>query len=257
LVCSVFGYRFSAEPQKLKPARDPRMSAASSKSPIISVLESKLPSQRPLTEYKHLVRDHYDGPAGAFTAVTGVLTGHDVLAGRLIGHGGFDVRGCKSILDAGCGNGRYSIHLLKNADADASLTAFDLSLGMLSRARKRFGEDHVSFASADVTKLPYRTAAFDAVVCGWVLEHLPDPAPGLRELARVLQPGGKLLLMCTEDTFFGAWCSRLWHCRTYNRGELRAAAKECGLDWERDLWFSRLHRTLKLGGIIVQLRRTT
>jgi SAM-dependent methyltransferase len=232
------------------------MSAASHKSPIVSALESKLPSKRPLTEYKHFVRDHYDGPAGALTAVTGVLTGHDVLAGRLIGPEGFDVRGCKSILDAGCGNGRYSIHLLKTADPGATLTAFDLSQGMLSRARKRLGGDRVTFASADLTKLPYRTAAFDAVVCGWVLEHLPDPRPGLRELARVLQPGGKLLLMCTEDTFFGAWCSRLWHCRTYNRNELRAAAAECGLSWEREMWFSKLHRALNLGGVIVQMRRS-
>jgi SAM-dependent methyltransferase len=233
------------------------MSSVPHKSPIVSALESKLPSQRPLTEYKHFVRDHYDGPAGAFTAVTGVLTGHDVLAGRLIGPDGFDVHGCKSILDAGCGNGRYSIHLLKTADTDATLTAFDLSLGMLARARKRLDSKRVTFCSADLTKLPYPSASFDAAICGWVLEHLPDPRPGLRELARVLQPGGKLLLMCTEDTFFGAWCSRLWHCRTYNRAELRATAAECGLAWECEMWFSRLHRRFHLGGIIVQLRRAT
>src|SRR4051812_37974578 len=225
------------------------------KSVLVSALESKEPGRKPLAEYKDFVRDHYDGPAGAFTAVTGVLTGHDVLAGRLIRPGGFDVQGCKQILDAGCGNGRYSVHLLKTADPDAKLTAFDLSQGMLARARKRLHSDRVTFAAADLTKLPYRTGTFDAVVCGWVLEHLPDPRPGLRELARVLRPGGKLLLMCTEDTFLGAWCSRLWHCRTYNRAELREACAECGLAWGRELWFSGLHRRLRLGGIIVELRK--
>jgi len=232
------------------------MNDAPLKPAVVSALESKQLRKRSLTDYKHFVRDHYDGPAGALTAVTGFVTGHEALAGRLIRPDGFDVRGCKSILDAGCGNGRYSVYLLKTADPDARLTAFDLSQNMLARARRRLHSDRVTFAAADVTKLPYPDAAFDAAVCGWVLEHLPDPRPGLRELARVLQPGGKLLLMCTEDTFTGAWCSRLWHCRTYNRGELREASAVCGLMWGRELWFSPLHRRLRLGGIIVELKRS-
>ena len=158
------------------------MNDAPHKSPLKSALESKQPSRRPISEYKHFVRNHYDGPAGALTAVTGVLTGHDALGGRLIRPDRFDVRGCKHILDAGCGNGRYSVYLLKTADPDATLTAFDLSTGMLARARKRLHSDRVTFAAADLTKLPYRSAAFDAVVCGWVLEHLPDPRPGLSRI---------------------------------------------------------------------------
>jgi SAM-dependent methyltransferase len=231
------------------------MNDSPQKSALVSALESKQPSRRPLGEYKHFVRAHYDGPAGAFTAITGILTGHEALAGRLIRPGGFDVRSCKHILDAGCGNGRYSVHLLRTADPNATLTAFDLSQGMLARARKRLHTDRVTFAAADLTRLPYTSGTFDAAVCGWVLEHLPDPRPGLLELARVLQRGGKLLLMCTEDTFFGASCSRLWHCRLYNREELRQACAECGLAWERELWFSPLHRKLKLGGIIAELKK--
>jgi ubiquinone/menaquinone biosynthesis C-methylase UbiE len=113
----------------------------------------------------------------------------------------------------------------------------------------------VSHVAADLTRLPYADRTFDAIVCGWVLEHLPDPRMGLRELARVLQSGGKLLLLCTEDTFTGAWCSRLWHCRTYNREELKKACAECGLGWQHEFWFSKVHQALKLGGIIVELRR--
>ena len=213
------------------------------------------PARRPFLNYRRFIRKHYDGPAGALTSVTGLLTGHEALAGRLIRPGGFDVRGCGRILDAGCGNGRYSRFLLKHADPSAHITAFDLSPAMLRRARSSLKSDRVTFTVADLTRLPYADASFDAAVCGWVLEHLPDPLPGLRELARVLRPAGKLLLLATEDTLTGAVCSRLWHCRTYNRGELRRACTACGLGWVRELWFSRLHARLGLGGIIVELRR--
>jgi len=50
---------------------------------------------------------------------------------------GFDVSGCKCILDAGCGNGRYSKFLLSEAGGDAVITGFDYSQQMLQRARKR------------------------------------------------------------------------------------------------------------------------
>ena len=187
--------------------------------------------------------------------MTGRLTGHETFAGRLIRRDAFDVRGCKRILDAGCGNGRYSKFLLAAADADALITGFDYSRQMLQRARKRLRSARVTQVAADLTRLPYPDACFDAIVCGWVLEHLPDPRPGLRELARILRPEGKLLLLATEDTFTGAMCSRLWHCRTYNRQELRKVAEECGLHWVRDLWFSRLHEWLHLGGIIAEMHR--
>ncbi len=218
-------------------------------------LESTEPRRRSFLDYRGFVRNHYDGLPGALTAMTGLLTGHEALAGHLIRPEAFDVRGCKQILDAGCGNGRYSKFLLRRADADARLTGFDLSVNMLERARRRLKSTRVQFAAADLTRLPYADATFDAAVSGWVLEHLPDPRPGLRELRRVLRPGGKLLLLATEDTLTGAMCSRLWHCRTYNRGELRIIAGECGLRWERELWFSRVHALFKLGGIIVELRR--
>ncbi len=236
-------------------ARSTMTSTSSSRNGLRGALESAEPQRRPFDAYRRFIQNHYDGLPGALTAVTGLLTGHEALAGRLIRPGAFDVRGCKRILDAGCGNGRYSRFLLRHADPDAIITSFDLSPRMLNRARTRLGSARVSHALADLTRLPYADASFDAVVCGWVLEHLPDPRPGLRELARVLRMGGKLLLLSTEDTLTGAMCSRLWHCRTYNRPELRQICGECGLRWEREMWFSTMHRMLKLGGIIVELHR--
>jgi SAM-dependent methyltransferase len=226
-----------------------------SKAGLGSVLESKEPQRRSFEDYRRFVRDHYDGLPGAFTAVTGLVTGHEALAGRLIAPGKFDIHGCKRILDAGCGNGRYTRFLLKHADPDALITGFDYSQQMIRRARERLGGNRATQVAADLTRLPYADGTFDAAVCGWVLEHLPDPTPGLRELARVLRPGGKLLLLATEDTLTGAMCSRLWHCRTYNRRELRDVAALCGLRWQREFWFSRLHERMRLGGILVEVIR--
>src|SRR5438270_4022332 len=107
---------------------------------LVKALESKQP-RRAFGEYRRHVQKHYDGLPGALTAVTGLLTGHEALAGRLLRPGGFDVRGCKRILDAGCGNGRYTRFLLKEADPDALVTGFDYSQGMLQRARERLHSD--------------------------------------------------------------------------------------------------------------------
>src|SRR5437588_11020049 len=144
-----------------------------------AALESSEPRRRAFGDYRRFIQNHYDGLPGALTAFTGIVTGHEALAGRLIRPGAFDVRGCKRIPDAGCGNGRYSRFLLRHADADAVITGFDLSPRMLDRARRRLGSDRVHHAVADLTRLPFNDARFDGIVCGWVLEHLPDPRPGL------------------------------------------------------------------------------
>src|SRR5579862_2750547 len=89
-------------------------------------IESKKLTRQPFREYRNFIQGHYDGIAGKLTGFTGLVTGHEALAGRLIRPSAFDVRGCKRILDAGCGNGRYSRFLLRWADSDAHITGFDL-----------------------------------------------------------------------------------------------------------------------------------
>jgi ubiquinone/menaquinone biosynthesis C-methylase UbiE len=222
---------------------------------IQKALESKRFRKQPYTEYRRFIQDHYDGIAGNLTAFTGMISGHAILAGHMFRPGAFDLRGCKRILDAGCGNGRHCRHILRRADPDAFITAFDLSQRMLKRACRSINSERIQYLAADLTRLPYAENHFDAIVCGWVLEHLPDPRLGLKELARILRKGGKMLLMTTEDTFVGAMCSSLWHCRTYNRQELRQACEDSGLIWHRPWYFSHLHRVCKLGGIVVELRR--
>ncbi|MEW6301692.1 MAG: class I SAM-dependent methyltransferase [Thermodesulfobacteriota bacterium] len=220
---------------------------------LTRLLASRTPERRSPEEYDRLVKRYYDGPAGWFTLVSGLLTGHETLAYRVIGPRGFDVRGCKRILDAGCGNARYLRFLLRCADPDAALDGCDLSFGMLRRARRRLRSTRPLLLAAELQRLPYRDHSFDAIVCDWVLEHLQDMSLGLRELARVLRPGGKVLVLTTEDTITGALSSRLYSSRTTSRGALRAAAAACGLVLCREFWWSRAHSVLGLGGIVAEL----
>jgi ubiquinone/menaquinone biosynthesis C-methylase UbiE len=226
------------------------LSRTPDKGKLERLIESKVPERTDFDEYRGEIQRHYDGPAGAFLAAGSFISGHAPLAKRLFRSDAFDLRGAKHILDAGCGAGQFTEILLELADPDASIACFDLSLEMLRRGRKRLQSDRPMPAAA-ITRLPYRDAAFDCVICGWVLEHLPDPRLGLRDIARVLKPGGRVLILTTETTFFGAWVSRFYKCRTYRRDELRTACEEVGLVWTREFWWTPWHRKLKLGGILV------
>ena len=161
----------------------------------------------------------------------------------------------KTFFDVGSGAGQIVRHLLKYADRDAEITGLDISSEMLRRARTRLKSNRPHFLSADLSRLPFADATFDCVTCGYVLEHLPDAKAGLAELSRVMSPGGRMLLMTTEDSFGGAWTSRLFLCRTYNRQELWNTCLEVGLEPVQELWLSDVHKVLRAGGICWDLRR--
>jgi len=222
---------------------------------INRLLEHRSISRLTYQEYREKVRDVYDGPQGAILATCSFLSLHTLLGDRLFRKRTFDLRGARKILDVGSGAGQIVKHLLKYADREAEVIGFDLSHEMLRRARMRLRSQRPRLVVSDITRLPFPDATFDCVTCGYVLEHIPDPRMGLAELARVMSPGAKMLLLTTEDNFSGAWTSRLWCCRTYNRRELRQTCEEIGLRWKRELWFTRMHKVLRAGGICVELIR--
>jgi ubiquinone/menaquinone biosynthesis C-methylase UbiE len=220
---------------------------------ILRLLENNLIQRVSYEEYRDKVRDVYGGPQGALLATASLLSLHIHLGDRLLRERRFDLRGAKSILDVGSGAGQIAKHLLKYADADASITCCDLSPEMLRRARQRLKSTVPNHVAADLCRLPFADESFDCVTCGYVLEHLPEARLGLAEIARVMRPGGRMLLLTTEDNFSGAWTSRLWYCRTYNRRELRGVCEGLGLTWKKEIWFTRMHRLLRAGGICVEL----
>jgi ubiquinone/menaquinone biosynthesis C-methylase UbiE len=206
-------------------------------------------------EYREKVKEVYGGPQGAFLATASHLSMHIQFGRRLIRTRKFDLRGMQSILDVGSGAGQIAQHLLEFSDPDAKITCTDLSQQMLRRARNRLKSSRPAFVVADVTALPFADGSFDGITCGYVLEHVPDAPQGLSELARVLRTGGRMLLLTTEDNFSGAWTSRFWYCRTYNRQELKRICESLRLRWKKELWFTPIHRAIRAGGICVEIEK--
>ncbi|MFE7644908.1 class I SAM-dependent methyltransferase [Streptomyces phaeoluteigriseus] len=98
------------------------------------------------------------------------------------------------VLDAGCGTGRALPPLRGAVGASGVVVGADLTPAMLEAA-VRAGRDRDGWLLlADVSALPLRSGALDAVFAAGLVAHLPDPARNLRELARVVRPGGVLAL---------------------------------------------------------------
>ncbi|MGH9155694.1 MAG: class I SAM-dependent methyltransferase [Acidimicrobiales bacterium] len=91
------------------------------------------------------------------------------------------------VLDVGAGTGAATRAVLA-AGADA-VVAVDAAFGMLAH----HAAERPPAAAGDAVALPFADAAFDAAVAAFSLNHLPDPAAGLREMARVTRRGGPLL----------------------------------------------------------------
>ena len=98
------------------------------------------------------------------------------------------------ILDIGCGNARDIIPIL---EAGATVVGVDLSAGMIEQARQDLaiaGYRDVRLEVGDATQLAFASGTFDKVLCSEVIEHIPDASQAIREMARVLKPGGVLVI---------------------------------------------------------------
>jgi SAM-dependent methyltransferase len=101
---------------------------------------------------------------------------------------------CDAFLDAGCGDGRHLAALARSGDWPRRVIGTDISARILETARVAVHPLEPELVQANIEALPFEDGAFDLVLCTQVIEHLLDPAAGVRELARVLRPGGTLVL---------------------------------------------------------------
>jgi SAM-dependent methyltransferase len=147
---------------------------------------------------------------------------------------GFDLSGTLRVLDAGCGSGRTLDELAILGEAHG----VELNPAALSIARAR-GHD---VREAPVEEIPYDDASFDLVTCLDVIEHTDDDSVALRELRRVMRPGGYLVVSVPAHRW-------LWshhdvvndHRRRYTRRSLRAAVEGAGWRVERMIGFNVIY----------------
>jgi SAM-dependent methyltransferase len=136
--------------------------------------------------------------------------------------------GLARILDAGCGSGRNMVELARRG----AVTGVELAPASLDAARARhLGPVHPGSLAEP---LPFDDASFDLAVALDVLEHVEDDRAALRELARVLVPGGRLLVTVPQyGWLWGEHDVLAHHHRRYTRPLLLGRAAAAGLHAER------------------------
>ena len=151
------------------------------------------------------VREMFDRISPVYDSMNRVMTlGLDRRWRRLAAEA--VVRPGDRVLDACCGTGDLA---LAAARAGGRVTGLDFSPAMLERARRKSAA--VEWVQGDLLELPFENESFDAATIGFGIRNVADLESGLRELARVLKPGGRLA--CLEITrpqgilrpFFRAW----------------------------------------------------
>ncbi len=106
-----------------------------------------------------------------------------------------------SILDVCCGTGQLSFELAKAVKSAGKVTGLDFSEKMLGIALKNItqqlaiqqGLGNVQFIQGDALALPFEDNSFDGVTVGWGLRNLPDLSKGIKEMVRVVKPGGVIV----------------------------------------------------------------
>lgn len=176
-----------------------------------------------------------------------------------------------SALDVCCGTGDLALELADRVTPGGNVVGCDFSEPMLDLAREKAaarGAGGVRFEWADALELPYGSERFDAVTVGFGVRNLADLDRGLREMARVLKPGGRaVILEITQPTrpplslFYSLWFDRIVpllgafsadaEAYSYLPESVRSFPSPRGLAEKMDrAGFERIRYTVLAGGII-------
>jgi len=178
---------------------------------------SGVPS-RDSEEFATEVRGMFDRIAGVYDLMNSAMTAglHHQWRERAVDRA--EVGPGSDALDLCTGTGDLALALRRRIGADGRVVGSDFSEPMLDLARRKSGEEGlpVEFGWADALELPYGDESFDAVTIGFGARNLADLGRGLSEMARVLRPGGRLVILeITRPqreplaSFYSMWFDRL------------------------------------------------
>jgi ubiquinone/menaquinone biosynthesis C-methylase UbiE len=103
------------------------------------------------------------------------------------------------VLDVGCGIGGATFPIAEAVGPNGLAAGIDISLAMIEAVRKRAaGRPGVDFQVGDATSIPFADKFFDSARCERVFLYLPDRLAAIREMMRVVKPGGRICLVDTE-----------------------------------------------------------
>jgi demethylmenaquinone methyltransferase / 2-methoxy-6-polyprenyl-1,4-benzoquinol methylase len=158
--------------------------------------ESRIP-ERDSDEFADQVRGMFDRIAGVYDLMNSAMTAglHHQWRQRAVER--TEVGPGSDALDVCCGTGDLALELRRRIGPDGRVVGCDFSEPMLELARRKSGDEGlpVEFGWADALDLPYGEASFDAVTIGFGARNLADLDRGISEMARVLRPGGRLVIL--------------------------------------------------------------
>jgi demethylmenaquinone methyltransferase/2-methoxy-6-polyprenyl-1,4-benzoquinol methylase len=153
----------------------------------------------PLEEKARRVRGVFDSVAGKYDLMNDLMSGgmHRLWKQFLLTLTG--LKPGQQALDVAGGTGDISIGLARQVGRKGHVVLSDINAAMLERGRERLIDagiaGNVSFCLADAEKLPFADAQFDCVTIGFGLRNVTDKQAALASMARVLRPGGQLLIL--------------------------------------------------------------
>ncbi|MEM6638725.1 MAG: class I SAM-dependent methyltransferase [Pseudomonadota bacterium] len=139
------------------------------------------------------------------------------------------------VLDVGIGAGAFSLALLDSMSSAVELTGVDLSAAMLQEALARLAERKVQadLYQSDIRSLPFESAHFDVVISAHVLEHLTEPVAALKEIRRVLRPGGWLVICLTRQSWLGTYIHARWRTHRVSIAQIERWLEASDLEAEK------------------------
>lgn len=119
-----------------------------------------------------------------------------------------------NILDVACGTGDFTIEIAKKAATGSKMTGIDLSEGMMSIGREKLAAAGIeaTLEQGDCEALKYAEGTFDRISVGFGVRNFENLPTGLKEMHRVLKPGGKLVILelSVPSNAFIRWCYKLY-----------------------------------------------